>query len=237
MEILSAVFLPVFLGASHVLEPGHGKTALTLFAAGASRVNSRFVYSLVGGIVVSHTLVLLITALALHMIAFGEDTFRVMHGVFGLFGGALLFWVAYRVFMDRKGAGHEYHGSGCSCPAHAKSPSSESSPADGSRGEARTVGLIGMGGGLLPCPTAVAAFMTSLASGAILEGVVAIFAFVGGMVVTLVGLALGANYFGSRFFRVTDANQGRYAYGLAGAIGLAGVMSLFLSMREFGVMA
>ncbi len=234
MEVVYSFLLPVFLGAGHVLEPGHGKTALTLFATRA-RMNSRFIISLMAGIVLSHTLVLLLTALVLSLIAFERDDFHILHAVFGGVGSLILFWVAWRVLPRSSGKGEHDHGdhepgSTCSCPAH-------QGDAAAKKKEAGTAGLIGMGGGLLPCPTAVAAFMTSLSSGAVLEAVGAIFAFILGMVITLLALALAANFLGSRFLNFQGLNRRRHAYLLALAIAAAGIVSLVMPLRELGLLS
>lgn len=231
MDIFSAFFLPVFLGASHALEPGHGKTALTLFSVRA-RFNYKFVLSLIGGITLSHTVVLLVTALALRVFVLDHNASHMFHGIFGAIGSLILFWVAYRVFPDENDSEACTHEKRCSCSHHGSEERQVAPGNPDDSGESRTVGLIGMGGGLVPCPTAVAAFMTSLKSGAILEGISAIFAFVLGMILTLLGLALAAHMFGSKLLARTQNARGSYAYVLSGAIALAGALSLYLALGE-----
>ena len=269
VEFLTPYLLPVFLGASHALEPGHGKTALTLFSAQA-KLSLRFVVTLIGGIAISHTLALSIVAALLYFVLSGESQMHFVHGAFGLLGSILLFYVAWTLW-PRSGL-NQAHAAGCQCPLHGATAASEnnlrpltseskstgllplsnpsaakpalitplkreSRTADKEHSkeghEVRTAGLIGIGGGLVPCPTAVAAFLTSVQAGAITQGIGGIVAFLIGLILTLVTVALIAHRFGSALLgRAGGRFQKYYPYVLSAAIAAAGLLSLYHAASE-----
>lgn len=260
VEFLTPYLLPVFLGASHALEPGHGKTALTLFSAQA-RLSFRFVATLIGGIAFSHTLALSLVAALLYFFLSGQEQVHLVHGAFGFLGSALLFYVGWTLWPR---SGVEAHPKGCSCSLHAHSkgnegavfaplaagpskvsvlgpvgsgiaPNPAGTPHEADRKEKheiRTAGLIGIGGGLVPCPTAVAAFLTSVQAGAIGQGIGGIAAFLLGLILTLVTVAIVAHKFGSSLLGRTGRFQKYYPILLSCSIFGAGLLSLYHALSE-----
>lgn len=151
------------LGFLHALEPGHGKTALFLHAAGGAK--HRFLPVVMGfSTGLSHTISLLGVAFAVHLTThlltgdhLHEDTLlRWMQMASAGIIMAIGLWMIASTFRRKLpscGCGHHHD----ACP--------EDSKEGPRRGDLRVTALLGAAVGLLPCPSALAAYFAGLSQG------------------------------------------------------------------------
>lgn len=155
------------LGFLHALEPGHGKTALFLHAAGGAR--HRFLPIVMGfSTGVSHTLSLLGVAFAVHLTThlltgdhLHEDTLlRWMQIASSLLIMGIGFWMIASTLRHRVPS--------CGCGQHHDSCSTETDTdktKQSRTSDLRVTALLGAAVGLLPCPSALAAYFAGLSQG------------------------------------------------------------------------
>lgn len=151
------------LGFLHALEPGHGKTALFLHAAGGAK--HRFLPVVMGfSTGVSHTLSLMGVAFAVHLTThlltgdhLHEDTLlRWMQIASSAIIMAIGVWMIVSVWRRDEPR--------CGCGSHHDHCSSDAvQPARA--GDLRVTALLGAAVGLLPCPSALAAYFAGLSQG------------------------------------------------------------------------
>lgn len=202
------------LGALHALEPGHGKTAMLVYLSGERK---SFLHPLVMGIAsgVSHSVSLLGIAAAVHLTHHlttsdhhhqDESTTLAMQWVSAILVilvGLWMVWVAWR--SDSK--------TECTCgsthPDNANTAHADEAHADGamkgpSRASYSVSALLGAAFGLLPCPSAMAAYFTSMSTGAPVAAYLVIGLFAAGIAssITLVGMMI--QIFGGR---LSDTNR------------------------------
>ena len=151
---------------------------------------------------------------------------------------------------DQGAVGAESHASCChghthDCSSHSHSPSedatpslvqlqaptADSEPADAPerpRGDFRITALLGLGVGLLPCPSALAAYFAGLSSGDMTSAWLTIGLFAGGIAVSISGVGLLLQYFGTKLGGRMDklANPRVWAWGRAFVILCVGAVYL-----------
>ncbi|HXH23282.1 MAG TPA: nickel transporter, partial [Dehalococcoidia bacterium] len=182
-------------GATHALGPGHGKTIVGAYLVG-SRGTARHALALGLAVTATHTssvVALGLVTLYASRHAVAEDLYlwlSVASGLLVLAMGAGLFWTRLRALRRRGSAAafhhHDHHAGhphGHEAPHH-----HDHAPAPGWRG----LLMIGVSGGLLPCPTAIVVMLGTIALDRIPFGLALIGAFSFGLaaVLTAVGLAL-----------------------------------------------
>lgn len=201
------------LGALHALEPGHGKTAMLIYLAGERR---SFLHPLVMGLssALAHSVSLIAIAatvhLTYHLVTSDHDhnNEMVTRGMQWISAGLVIvvgLWMAIAAWRSKPakcGCGSHHHG--CS---HTQS-SGDASPAETpwkAKGAVRTSysmsALLGVAFGFLPCPSAMAAYFTSMSTGSPVAayGVIGLFAAGIATSLTLVGMLVQA--FGGRLFK------------------------------------
>lgn len=153
-----------FLGALHALEPGHGKTAMLVYLSGERR---SYWHPLVMGISsgLAHSVSLIAIAIAVHLthhLVSGDHhhdneavtaTLQWVSAGLVLCVGAWMLWAAYRAKPTKT----------CSCRRH-RDESCEAKPVSQKSSYSMSA-LLGIAFGLLPCPSAVAAYFTSMSTG------------------------------------------------------------------------
>ncbi|MDG2223529.1 MAG: sulfite exporter TauE/SafE family protein [Rubripirellula sp.] len=216
------------LGAVHALEPGHGKTAMLVYLAGERK---SLLHPLVMGVssALAHSVSLVAIAAAVHLthhLVTGDhhhDSEAVMVTMQWISGGLVLcvgLWMllsAWRAKPAKCGCGG-HHDDACNEPKKFGSRTSYSMSA-----------LLGIAFGLLPCPSAMAAYFTSMSTGTPVAayGVIGLFAAGIACSITLFGIIV--QVFGSRLFaRDTVLSKLPWAYIRAGLILSIGV---FYSVR------
>jgi ABC-type nickel/cobalt efflux system permease component RcnA len=216
------------LGALHALEPGHGKTAMLVYLAGERK---SILHPLVMGVssALAHSVSLIGIAALVHLthhLVTGDhhhDNEAVMVAMQWISAGLVLcvgLWMLYsawRAKPTRCGCGG-HHENDCDEPKKFSSRTSYSMSA-----------LLGIAFGLLPCPSAMAAYFTSMSTGTPVAayGVIGLFAAGIACSITLFGMIV--QVFGTRLFsRESALSKLPWAYIRAGLILSIGV---FYSVR------
>ena len=193
------------LGALHALEPGHGKTAMLVYLSGERR---SLLHPLVMGLssAVAHSVSLIVIAVSVHLTHHlitgdhGHDD-EFVTGVMQWISAGLVITVglwmavaAWRAKPPKCGCGSSAHDHG----GHT------SRLQDISRTSYSMSALLGVAFGLLPCPSAMAAYFTSMSAGSPVAAYSVIGLFAAGIAssLTLVGVLVQA--FGGRLMNATS---------------------------------
>lgn len=204
----AAVLLGIFgisflLGMGHALAPGHGKTMVAAYLIGSE---GTLRHALFLGIVVTftHTWAVVVAALAFQFV---QAEMRIIELWTGIAGGAGVFGIGlYLVATRIRQAPHahshshahphghehpyEHAGSGTSEPLEELAPLASGS--SGSAVTLRQLVSLGITGGIVPCPTAIALLLASLAAQRTTVGLLAILVFAVGLasVLILIGILM-----------------------------------------------
>lgn len=218
------------LGALHALTPGHGKTLITAYLVGAEG-RPRDAFALGGIITVTHTGSVVALGVATLLVARLWTPYRLLPWIECATSAAIvivglwLVWTRFATAAVRKrrrprvlraahlrpspvdNALHEHedgtvHSHGFGSHAHLHVGSVPRS--------LREIAVVGISGGILPCPDALAILLVAVAAGNIVAGLSIIFAFSAGLAAVLIGLGLlitGTGVVG----RVAGRSSGRLA--------------------------
>ena len=193
------------LGALHALEPGHGKTAMLAYFASE---RGSWMHAVVAGIssAVSHSLSLMAIAAMVHLthhLVAGDhhhnsDTVtRAMQWISAaliVVVGVWMLWSAWRKAPAKCGCSS--HQEPCDDSAHSDSAS------DARAGYSRSA-LLGIAFGLLPCPSALAAYFTSMSEGSPISAYAVIGLFAAGIATSLSITGIVMQTLGQRLSRRT----------------------------------
>ncbi|QEG22640.1 HoxN/HupN/NixA family nickel/cobalt transporter [Mariniblastus fucicola] len=188
------------LGALHALEPGHGKTAMLLYLAGERR---SLLHPLVMGLssALSHSLSLIGIAAIVHLthhLVTGDhhhadegvtDVMRWVSAGIVLIVGLWMCWSAWRSKPAQCGCSQHKHE--CHNPDEAQSNSTKTSYSMSA--------LLGAAFGLMPCPSAMAAYFSGLSSGSPVTAYIVIGLFAAGIATSLTLVGMVVQLFGNRF--------------------------------------
>lgn len=222
MEQIWIAGTALLLGALHAMEPGHSKTVIAAYVAGAQGNQRRALAGalLLGcSVALSHTITIIALAL-LAQFALASVTDETAHqwlqgasAALTLLLGSILFYQAWR----KPAYNHHKHHEDC-C---------EHNAADRTNSY-MMLSLIGVGGGLVPCPSALAALLSAGASGQLARGLWVVVLFSSGIALTLVLVAMLARQAQARLHN--KFNQQRWSKHIplltAGIITLVGFISL-----------
>lgn len=207
--------LSFFLGALHALEPGHGKTAMLIYLSKGKR--SRW-HPVVMGVssAMAHSVSLMAIAFAVHLahhLTTGDHHHE--HGVSSALqwiSATLVLgvgaWMLYQAWRGKEGSccHHEHSGEVCEHSTHQLvqlgGPETQT---DGILKNAHShderyqvTALLGIAVGLLPCPSALAAYFTGLSSGSPAQAYLIVGLFAAGIAVSLSAVGLVLQKFGDR---------------------------------------
>ena len=193
-----------FLGAIHALEPGHGKTAMLVYLSDRRR---NFLHPLLMGLssAVSHSISLIGIAFLVHAAQYaltGSAGNAPESAQFWLRAASSIVVVGVGIWM-LVGAKNETQTSPCGCSQHkhelmcqdSGAPSLEM--ANQKAGYSASV-LLGAAFGMLPCPSAVAAYLTGMAHGSSVEAYTSIALFAFGIATSLTFVGILVQRFGQR---------------------------------------
>ena len=195
------------LGALHALEPGHGKTAMLVYLAGERR---SLLHPMVMGLssAAAHSASLIGIAATVHLthhLITGDhnhDNESVTRGMQWISAGLVVavgLWMAVAAWRSKPGkcgcGSHEHSGDEHGTETHLTDPN------DGPRTSYSMSALLGIAFGLLPCPSAMAAYFTSMSAGSPVAayGVIGLFAAGIAFSLTIVGILV--QVFGSRMLK------------------------------------
>ncbi|MBA2613069.1 MAG: sulfite exporter TauE/SafE family protein [Bacteroidetes bacterium] len=189
------------LGAMHALEPGHGKSFIASYMLG-NKTNKWHIITLGASLALSHTIVLLVVGLLLNYLLPQIENEKIEHYIEII---APLIMIGVGIYLLYK---IKHHIQSCSC-AHHKNEKQHNKLAAPKKinlsnlklvtpqGQVevqvhthKTTALIGIVAGLLPCPSALAAFVTAGSSGSVNQSFWYILIYVVGFVVVMMAIAL-----------------------------------------------
>jgi ABC-type nickel/cobalt efflux system permease component RcnA len=211
---LLALMLGVFLvmGALHAIQPGHGKALAAAYLV-ATNGTPKDALALGGIVTMTHTASVFAlggaTLLASHVFL-PSTVLPIMEVVSGILVAALGMVMLRRAFSSRRHAPHHHHHhEPLSEDEHARLHAEEALAA---RVRFSRKGLVAMGvsGGLVPCPDALAILLLAIGLNQAAFGMVAIVAFSAGLAATLVGFGLAivmAGPFWSRIRAIEGAGS------------------------------
>jgi len=199
------------LGVLHALEPGHGKSAMFVYML---QQRKSFWHPIVMGVTtgLSHAASLMVIALAVHLgvhLLSGDEHAGHQHAGEALqwISSVLLVGIGLRLlYLARRG---KISKKTCSCCREAKvAPDSTicSTPAKPVGTSMRMTVLLGIAVGLLPCPTALAAYFAGVSSGNPAQGYLVIGVFSAGIASSLILCGFLFQFVGS-FFRSINRNR------------------------------
>lgn len=202
------------LGALHALEPGHGKTVVAAYLVGSKgRVRDAV---LLGGVVTfTHTFSIIVLGL-LTAVASADLVPETVHEVLEVVSGLLivgvgLWMVRERVFLGRSAHGHSHgehdhheHPHPHDHQEHASHDHEEHASHDhshgahghthalpeGARPSLGSLVTLGISGGIVPCPAALALLLAAVAVGNVLGGVSLVVIFSLGLAAVLIAIGI-----------------------------------------------
>ena len=198
----------IFLGALHAFEPGHGKTLIAAYMVGTR--GRAWDGVLLGAIVtVTHTFSVILLGLAAMMLSkrYSDET---LHNWLGLVSAAMILIVGIWMLRQRlSGAGHSHfhlfgghdhhqppahpHAHEEDDHEHPHEPHHQPAVAAAAKPTSKLeLLLLGMSGGIIPCPAAIATLLIAIGAGKIGQGlIVTLFFSLGlGLVMITIGVLL-----------------------------------------------
>jgi nickel/cobalt exporter len=212
----------MLLGAMHALEPGHGKTVVAAYLIGSK--GRKIDAVILGGIVTfTHTFSIILLAIAVKLtsnrITLTEES---LHGYLGTVAGLMIFSIGMWMLVQRIRGREPFHfhshdASHAHTHPHQHSPDNNHDHHDhdhqhahdsdnhthgGKRASYWQLCLLGISGGIVPCPAAIAILLASMAGGRLEEGLTYVLLFSLGLAAVLIAIGLivvGAGKLTSRF--------------------------------------
>ena len=204
--IVLALLLAMAWGALHALSPGHGKSIVAAYLIG-SRGTARHAAFLGATVTMTHTAGVVglgLVTLFLSQYIVPETLYPWLGLVSGLIvvvmGASIL---ARRVSRQR---GHHHHGHQHHHHHHHHESGHSHQPpgADGSRITTRSMLVLGVSGGILPCPSALVVMLGAIALHRAAFGLALVVAFSLGLALTLTTIGVLVVYAGRLMQRVPD---------------------------------
>ena len=213
----------IALGALHSFEPGHGKTIIAAYMIGT---RGRALDGILLGLIVTftHTFSVIILGIVAKILSTRYSETQ-LHGWLGLVSAIIILTVGLWMLKQRMsgktghrhfhliGKGHHHHDHDHShdhdhAQTHSHDPDHNHSHAV-SQSESFTkwnLMLLGISGGLVPCPAAIATLLAAIAAGRIAQGLtIVIFFSLGlGLVMMTIGVVLSQ---AGRFIESLGSNQ------------------------------
>ena len=194
------------LGALHAIEPGHGKTAMLLYLSGERK---SFLHPLVMGLssAFTHSLSLIMIASIVHLthhLVTGDhhhadegvvDGMRWVSASLVLIVGLWMTWSAWKSTPTKCGCSHHQHEIN---HEHAAEEKLEHRPNSAKTSYSMSA-LLGAAFGLMPCPSAMAAYFSGLSSGSPVTSYIVIGLFAAGIATSLTLVGMVVQVFGNRF--------------------------------------
>ncbi len=260
--VYSAAFL---LGIAHSLEPGHGKTVVAAYLVGSKGRNAD---ALILGLMVTFThsfSIILLGVLAKLSANYFSD--QQLHGYLGIAASLLILGIGLWMLKVRWGAlrdpakaghhshllhshshhghghHHHHHDHGHSHPhPHPHSPG-DGEPSTGNGIEEKPLGLtglilLGISGGIVPCPAALAILLASASAGDIGKGLALVLVFSAGLACSLVaiGLVIVNGVRATRKFMDTERYAPKVAFASALIVTVVGIVTFFSSLSHLGLL-
>jgi nickel/cobalt transporter (NicO) family protein len=208
--LLLGLLVAAVLGALHALTPGHGKTLVTAYLVDTEG-RPRDAFALGGVITATHTGSVVALGVATLLVARLWTPYRLLPWIecgtsaVIIVVGVWLAWTRFAAVASLRhsrshapalgaqqssdtGIMHE-HDDGTVHSHGWRGVHTHAPPGVGGQ-SLRTIALVGVSGGILPCPDALAILLVAVAAGNILSGLLIIVAFSTGLAAVLIGLGL-----------------------------------------------
>ena len=196
---LLAALIAAGLGALHALEPGHGKTIVAAYLVG-SRGTARHALLLGMVVTISHTAgVYLLGGITLYAQKYILPD-RI-YPYLGVLSGLLIAGTGCFLFLQRYLGGEFAHSHGTDISASAEAPTTEK-PERRGRVSARQLLVLGVTGGMVPCPAALVVLLSAVALHRTGFGLYLIVAFSIGLAAVLIAMGFVAVYAGRMMSRL-----------------------------------
>jgi nickel/cobalt exporter len=241
LGILGVYSASLVLGMMHALEPGHGKTVVAAYLIGSRGSN---LDALLLGLVVTftHSFSILILGV-IAKVSSRYFTDQVLHAYLGLFASIIILGIGLWMLKTRWAAlrnpsfphhhGHHAHN-------HDNNHNNHHVHHIHLEEKQQRIGgliLLGITGGIVPCPAALAILLAAASVGDIGKGLALVIIFSVGLAFSLVAIGLvvvNSVRFAQRFLD-TKKFIAKISFASAGIITIIGVFTLYSSLRHFGV--
>ncbi|MCA1765029.1 MAG: sulfite exporter TauE/SafE family protein [Desulfobulbaceae bacterium] len=231
----------VALGALHAFEPGHGKSLIAAYMLGT---RGRALDGVILGFIVTftHTFSVIILGLIAKLMA-GQLSDAQLHNWLGLLSSLLILGVGLWMFYDRlfKERPRHFHffcknDHGVSGHNHLHDHD-HIHPAPGGGDDKVNfwrLTLLGISGGMVPCPPAIAALLAAVAAGKIGQGLIVTLFFSLGLGIVMMGIGITLSRAGRLTVKIKENLALGRGLGLtsAGIITVLGAILLINSVRE-----
>ncbi|MEA1866764.1 MAG: sulfite exporter TauE/SafE family protein [Thermodesulfobacteriota bacterium] len=226
------------LGGMHALEPGHGKTVVAAYLIGSK--GGKLDAVMLGLVVtLTHTFSVILLAIAAKVASTRMTlTDESLHGYIGLAAGFLILGVGIWMLVQRIRGKDPFHHHGHSHSQHHNHDHNHDHGHSHVHGEKKAgywqLFLLGVSGGLVPCPAAIAILLASLGTGRLGEGLIYILLFSLGLASVLIAIGITVVSAGKFVVRFLDTSQfaNKIAIASAGFITLIGAATLINSIRH-----
>ena len=196
---LLAAVIAAGLGALHALEPGHGKTIVAAYLVG-SKGTARHALLLGMVVTISHTAgVYFLGGITLYTQKYILPD-RI-YPFLGVLSGILIAGTGCFLFLQRYMGGEFAHSHSTDISASVQLPTTEK-PQRGARVSARKLLVLGVTGGMVPCPAALVVLLSAVALHRTGFGLFLIVAFSIGLAAVLIALGFAAVYAGRMMSRL-----------------------------------
>jgi nickel/cobalt exporter len=196
---LLAAAIAAGLGALHALEPGHGKTIVAAYLVG-SKGTARHALLLGMIVTLSHTAgVYLLGAITLYAQKYILPD-RI-YPFLGVLSGILIAGMGCYLFLQRSVGGEFAHTHSHEMSVVGEAPK-EGTPLQPGRVSARQLIVLGITGGIVPCPAALVVLLSAVAVHRTGFGLFLIIAFSIGLAAVLIAMGLVAVYAGRMMSRL-----------------------------------
>ena len=193
------------LGAMHALEPGHGKTAMASYTLG-NRNAKNHLFTLVFSMAFSHTFMLLAIGFVVSYFfpLFNSEKAEHILGIISPFilmsiGGYMLYKIKNNKHVCASGCTHHHHKSlPVKKSINVNSLKLNMAAVNSPTHTHKTTALIGILSGLIPCPSAIAAFFMAGPTGSFANSFGYVIIYVFGFVIVMFLLAIIFSFIGKK---------------------------------------
>lgn len=237
--LLAALGLAFFLGAAHALTPGHGKTLVAAYLVG-TRGTVRDAFVLGATVTVTHTLTVFLLGLAVLYASFHVNLNRIslqLEVASAVLITAIGVWLLYRR-LGLGAHGHDHHHHHAHPHPHEHTREAEPHHHHHHHTPSRT-GLasllsLGISGGLVPCPEALALLILSVSAQQVGFGLVLLAVFSFGLAAVLIAIGSAMVLAGPAMTRLAPGEKLARWLPVAGAFVVAalGVVMLANSVQK-----
>ena len=224
----------IALGALHAFEPGHGKSLIAAYMLGTK---GRAIDGIILGLIVTftHTFSVIILGIIAKVMA-GSLTNEQLHTWLGLLSSLLILGVGLWMLRDRlhkNGHTHHFHFF-CAKDNHDHHHDHNASTNQEGNVNFWRLTLLGISGGMVPCPPAIAALLAAIGAGRIAEGLTVTIFFSLGLGIVMMSIGILLSQAGNLSKKISDNLELGRKLGLisAGIITILGLILFINSVRE-----